>query len=108
MTGAPMRGVMTLMGMILPSRGRVLSRLQTNVKLDEKIDDIYMPLNISVVEKFDIPFLDKEYILVDGESFTLGKIFEDVDDYYKMTGSFVDDAIDDVLKIIYNFNPLLF
>ena len=75
------------------------SGVQTNVKLDEKIDDIYMPLNISVVEKFDIPFLDKEYILVDGESFTLGKIFEDVDDYYKMTGSFVDDAIDDVLKI---------
>ena len=75
--------------------------VQTNVKLDEKIDDIYMPLNISVVDKIDIPFLDKGGFLVDGESFTLGKIFEDLDDYYKTVGYFVDDAIGDDLKIAF-------
>ena len=75
--------------------------VQTNVKLDEEIGDIYMPLNISVVDKIDIPFLDKGGFLVDGESFTLGKIFEDLDDYYKTVGYFVDDAIGDDLKIAF-------
>ncbi len=75
--------------------------VQTNIRLDEKIDAINMPLlvDFDVLDKFDIPFLEKNGFLIDDEPLSLGKIFRNINDYYKMTGSFVDNAIDDALKI---------
>ena len=76
---------------------------QTNIRLDAKLDAIYMPLLVDFdrLDTFDIPFLENDGFMIEGELFRLGKLFRTVNDYYKMTGSFVDDAIDDDLKIAF-------
>ena len=77
--------------------------VQTNIRLDAKLDAIYMPLllDFGTLDTIDIPFLDKGGFLVDGEPFSLGKLFENINDYYKMTSSFVNYAIDNDLKIAF-------
>ena len=77
--------------------------VQTNVRLDEKLDAVYMPLlvDFDLLDKFYIPFLEKGGFMIEGELFSLGKLFREINNYYKMAGSFVDDAIDDSLKIAF-------